>query len=397
MYFAFKSQPSDFIVSEILPYELSGNGDFFYIFFEKEKLNTMEIVLRICETMKLKREQLGIAGLKDKEGITRQRLTISQKTLKNCWGKDQFLTFLKGKLRILRTWWHDEPLAVGKNKGNHFEIRLRKREALPDKLKLELEAKLKQSRESWFPNAFWIQRFGKGNKNFKKTTKLFSGEEAIKGGYEVKFKLQAFGSMWFNAYVMKRREEQAFLLDGDIMVNNWNAFGTWIAEYREGKLQHFDYWKIKEGFEEKSYSQSGVCSVETREGCFLEPQHFLRSSDYNPELRFPSGPVLGMEQLLARAGSEARKFDDWLIAQSEFNEKGIQISERYKLYGFRRPLWIKAQHLEWSWEDNDLILNFSLPTGAYASIFLAYVLEGIDPKGCEANNLLIPNHYNKKK
>jgi tRNA pseudouridine synthase D (truD) len=44
----------------------------------------MEIVLRICETMKLKREQLGIAGLKDKEGITKQRISISKKNLKNC-------------------------------------------------------------------------------------------------------------------------------------------------------------------------------------------------------------------------------------------------------------------------------------------------------------------------
>lgn len=42
----------------------------------------------------------------------------------------------------------------------------------------------------------------------------------------MKFKLQAFGSMRFNEYVMKRREKQAFLLEGDIMVNGWNAFGT---------------------------------------------------------------------------------------------------------------------------------------------------------------------------
>ena len=52
------------------------------IFFEKEKLNTMEIVLWICKNMKLKREQLGIAGLKDKEGITKQRISISKKKLK---------------------------------------------------------------------------------------------------------------------------------------------------------------------------------------------------------------------------------------------------------------------------------------------------------------------------
>ena len=154
MYFAFKSQPSDFIVSEVLPYELSGHGDFFYIFFEKEKLNTMEVVLRICKAMKLKREQLGIAGLKDKEGITKQRISISQKYLKTCGGKDQFLAFLKSKLHILKTDRHHEPLAVGKNKGNHFEIRLRKRERLPAELKSGLESKLKKSKESCFPNAF---------------------------------------------------------------------------------------------------------------------------------------------------------------------------------------------------------------------------------------------------
>jgi tRNA pseudouridine synthase D (truD) len=34
--------------------------------------------------MKLKREQLGIAGLKDKEGITKQRISISKKNLKIC-------------------------------------------------------------------------------------------------------------------------------------------------------------------------------------------------------------------------------------------------------------------------------------------------------------------------
>ncbi len=97
-----------------------------------------------------------------------------------------------------------------------------------------------------------------------------------------------------------------------------------------------------------------------------------------------------MEQLLARAGSEARTFDDWLIAESGFNHKGIQISERYQLYGFRRPLWVKAKNLEWKRGNSDLILSFSLPTGAYASVFLAEFLKTLDPKGCEANGLIIP-------
>ena len=40
MYFAFKTQPEDFIVEELLPFQLSGKGEFLYVFFEKKLVNT---------------------------------------------------------------------------------------------------------------------------------------------------------------------------------------------------------------------------------------------------------------------------------------------------------------------------------------------------------------------
>ena len=207
--------------------------------------------------MKLKREQLGIAGLKDKEGVTKQRISISKKNLKNCWGEKIFSTFLKEKIKILKSWRHDEPLAIGKNKGNLFEIRLRAKERLPNELKTNLETKLEQQKTNSFPNAFWIQRFGKGNKNFKKASKLFEkGLIDWKLNYEVKFKLQAFWSMRFNELVMKRWNEQAFLLEGDIIVNGRNAFWSSVAKYFDNKLQHFDYWKLKEQSENKTFLES---------------------------------------------------------------------------------------------------------------------------------------------
>lgn len=246
IYFSFKAQPSDFFVSEELAFEPSGQGDFLYLFFEKCQKNTMEILETLCKATGLKREDLGIAGLKDKEGITRQRLSIGKKKLNAAGGKDFVLDQLRKEVQLLKFSFHDEPLAVGKNKGNHFRIRLRKRASLPEQLKTELEARLEVSREAFFPNAFGIQRFGKGNKNYKKAEELFRTAKPGKMNYEVRFKLQAFGSMRFNELVMKRREEKAFLLEGDLMVNGWNAFGSSVAEYREGKLQHFDYWKLKQ-------------------------------------------------------------------------------------------------------------------------------------------------------
>lgn len=374
MYFAFKQEAADFIVSEELSFELSGNWDFFYIFFEKEKENTMDIILWICKEMKLKRENIGISGLKDKIWITRQWLSISKKYLNRCGGETIFLNFLRQRVEILKTAWHNGPLAVGKNKGNHFEIRLRKREELPDEKKQTLELKLEKSKKIWFPNAFGIQRFGKGNKNFKKAKILFD-EWIKKGNYEVKFKLQAFGSMWFNEYVMKRWEENAFLLEGDIMVNGWNAFWNWIAIYQWEKLHHFDYRK------EKSLNEKSD---------FWRAKDLLRSSDHNPKLWYPTGPVLGSEQLLCPLKSKAEEYDQRIIKESGFQKKGSQISSLYKLYGFRRPLRWYPEFLSWKRKWGDLLLTFFLPTGNYASVFLAEILKDIDPQWCISNWLIIP-------
>lgn len=410
MYFSFKNTVEDFLVEEQLDFSLSGSGDFFYIFFEKEKLNTMDILMEICGKFGVKRDDLWIAGLKDKQGITRQRLSISKKRLKAAGGETQFLDFLKSKVKILETWWHETPLAVGKNKGNRFKIRLRRREELPEEKKKLLEEQLEISKKIWFPNAFWIQRFGKGNKNYKKAEKLFNEGLQGKIGYEVKFKLQAFGSMRFNELVMKRREEKAFLLEGDILVNGWNAFWTWVANYMGGKLQHFDYWKLKEQLSLREVEWNGTtkplneyhtvfasvatCPEEVGKQSsrtnFWTAKVIERDSDYNASLRFPTGAVLGMEQLLCLEWTEARSYDDWQIQESWFLKFGSEISRNYQLYGFRRPLWVKPTDLEWKREEGDLLLSFFLPTGSYASVFLASILGGIDPKGCESNGLIIP-------
>jgi tRNA(Glu) U13 pseudouridine synthase TruD len=41
----------------------------------------MDIVQHLCYGMRLERKELGIAGLKDKNGITEQRISIYKKVL----------------------------------------------------------------------------------------------------------------------------------------------------------------------------------------------------------------------------------------------------------------------------------------------------------------------------
>lgn len=347
----------------------------------------MDILQILTKHFPLQREDIGIAWLKDKIWITKQRLSLSKRKIKMCGGIQAVTTLLSQTVKILNTTWHTEPLAVGKNKGNLFHIRLRNRSSLTPQQVTTLENEIEKIKKIWFPNAFGIQRFWKGNKNFKKASKIFEQWKKFNLGYEVKFKLQAYGSMRFNEYVMKREEEWAFLLDGDIMINGMNAFGTQVAEYQNNKLYHFDYRKLKT---ESSVHKPHLPSKIKEQKDFLEPEEFLRTSDHTPQLWFPTGPVLWAEQLLCRTGSNARTYDDWLLSESRFSDYGKDISDFYHLYGFRRALWVIPQDFRYEREEKDLILTFWLPTWSYASVCLAWLLRNIDPQGCVSNGLIIP-------
>jgi tRNA pseudouridine13 synthase len=92
--FSFKQKSQDFVVTEELPFTLSNTGDVFFAFFEKRNINTMDVVNHICSRHNLSRLSLGIAGLKDKKAITRQRICIYKSALKKIGGEHAFLETL---------------------------------------------------------------------------------------------------------------------------------------------------------------------------------------------------------------------------------------------------------------------------------------------------------------
>ena len=375
MFFSFKTVPEDFLVNEILDFNLDWVWDYLYVLFEKKQLNTMEIINHICKNFNIKRNNLWIAWLKDKDWITQQWISISKKHLKQCWWQDNFLSFLNTYTKTIKIWRHSLPLSVWKNKWNYFTIRLRKRKTLPNDLILILEENIRNLSLTWFPNIFWYQRFWKWNKNFKKVLKIFSWEDKIQdNSYEQKFKFQTFWSLWFNEYTMRRRENKDIILDWDIMVNWWNAFWIDIAFFMDNKLFHFDYWKEKENI--------GWTPIR-------EPSNNLWESDYNSSKRISTWPVLWIEQLLCKQTTPWRKYDEDILKESKFLEWWYKILKQFKIYWYRRPLWILPQDLQWERENWDLILKFFLPTWCYASTYLTFLLKDIDPTWCESNNLKI--------
>ena len=123
--FSFKQKSQDFIVTEELPFTLSGTGDVFFVLFEKRNLNTMDVVNHICSTCNIPRLTLGIAGLKDKKAITRQRICIYRSALKKIGGERVFLEAISEVAKVLDTGWHTDPIGMTVPIKNGFYIRLR--------------------------------------------------------------------------------------------------------------------------------------------------------------------------------------------------------------------------------------------------------------------------------
>ena len=85
----------------------------------------MDVVNHLCNTCNISRLTLGIAGLKDKKAITRQRICIYKSALKKLGGERVFLKRLEDKVKILKTDWHTQPVGMTTPIKNIFHIRLR--------------------------------------------------------------------------------------------------------------------------------------------------------------------------------------------------------------------------------------------------------------------------------
>ena len=391
MFFQIKSKPEDFMVEEVLwGWIPSWKWDFLYIFFEKENLTTMDIVDDLTKNFHFQRDEIGIAWLKDKAWITRQWISISKRSLSKIWWEESFIQTLWNKVRILKKSYNEAWLKVASNQWNKFEIRLRARQNISKEIKNQIENNVQKIIEKWFPNCFGMQRFGKWKKNFyeakdrlKALAKEYNENWELKESdlpYHLRFLLQAYPSMYFNEYVLNRWEKWLFLLQWDILVDRFNSNWVQTAIYDFQRIYPFDYQKLKK---EKSDSN------------FFEPYISDECGDFDSNKRFSTWPMLWWNLLLPSQWTKARVRDNKLIQLAEFDEWMQQVCKIYNLWWVRRVLFIKVPDLKFEWDNNDIKLQFFLPTGSYATTLISFILQWIDHLTLKDNSLLIPRISNK--
>ena len=353
-------EPEDFIVEELPLYEPIRTGTHTFFAIRKRNLSTFEAINRIGRDLQVRTQQFGYAGLKDKNAVTTQVLSVEGVL------PEQVLKIDQPDIEVLWAEQHPHKLRVGHLQGNRFQIRLRE---IPHDALSCVERVMERLATEGVPNRFGAQRFGNKNDSHligkalvkadwnavvrymltddalqvDAIARRMQRELAKKTAEEVvmciphrlrKLFLSAYQAFLFNRVLEKRASCLGTLLEGDIAVKHDNDAPFLVVD-ATAEQSRADAFKI---------SPSGPI--------------------FGYKMRLPTGDVLALEtSLLTEDGVRFETF-----------RKVVGI----RLPGTRRPLRMPMQLHEVSAVNGEgVCLSFTLPAGGYATVVLEELMSNI--------------------
>jgi tRNA pseudouridine13 synthase len=337
----FAQNSKDFVVEEVALYKPSGAGDHLFVKIRKKGVSTWEAVQAFSERVGIKAGDIGYAGLKDKNAMSVQTLSIPAKF------EAALARFEHAAIKILEVDRHENKLKIGHLKGNRFFIRLKKVSAIDAQ---KLDSAIKAIAQYGMPNFFGFQRFGLDGDNYKKARAFLDGEAKIRGRRMQKFLISALQSERFNAWLTRRIE-----------------LSSAIASFDSKAIAN--EYKLDLSAIEASKAQN----------------HFFKLFDGDIMLHYPHGKLYFAEDL----GKESDRFATKQVAPTgvlcgykSAMAKGVAgdielaFFEDIPASGDRRYAWIFPEELngEYISKEAHYELSFYLPKGSYATALLEEAL-----------------------
>ncbi|MDW6001811.1 tRNA pseudouridine(13) synthase TruD [Vibrio mangrovi] len=321
-----KVKPEDFIVTENLGFSLDGFGEHLMVRIRKTGENTSFVANELAKACGVKSKDVSWAGLKDRHAVTEQWLSVHLPK----GGTPDFSAFLARypQIEILETTRHQRKLRPGDLLGNHFQITLT--EVSDTK---EVEQRLEMIREHAVPNYFGAQRFGNQGNNLNEARRWGRENVRTRNQNQRSLYLSTARSWIFNQIVSERIAQDCFhhLIDGDIALKGDEQF---LIEGEEALA----LWNQHVSQHEAGISAAlaGDNALPTNHDALALEQEFL---DREPDL--------------------------------------MKLIRGNRMKHERRNIALKPQQLQWKLEENEVILNFSLDAGCFATSLLRELIEVI--------------------
>ncbi len=340
-----KDSPEDFVVEELPAYEPSGAGEHLYVRFTKRGLTTEDAVRALARGAGVQARDVGVAGLKDKVGVTTQTVSLPVPAGPAREGFDaRVLALAVPGVTIHEARRHGNKLKTGHLRGNRFTVVVRGL-GLADVAAVS-EALERAGREG-IPNAFGSQRFGRDRDNAAQALAWLTGRAAgPRDPRKKRFLWSALQSEMFNAVLARRV-----------------ADGTWRLPLAGDVLRKDDSGGLFDCVDEvtdRARAERGEVS--------------------------PTGPMYGtkMREASGRPGALEREvFDERLgagfdLAQTRPYGEGTRRGLRLCIEAMTVQRMVK-QDVEQDGlsgeQDAALRVSFVLPKGAYATSVLATAVE----------------------
>ncbi|MBM4355010.1 MAG: tRNA pseudouridine(13) synthase TruD [Deltaproteobacteria bacterium] len=207
-----KARWEDFVVEEIPETAPSGEGPYIRILVEKRGWDMETLIRHLATQLEIDDTQVGYAGLKDKQAVTRQWFSVPA----DC--RDRLERVDSPSTKLLESHADDVFLKPGHLSGNRFVIRLRG--APVESLDVARTALERLARDG-LANVYGNQRFGKDLQAVETGRSVVLGEKELTGLSRLKrrFVISAFQSFLFNAYAAARIERGLLrrVLTGDVL------------------------------------------------------------------------------------------------------------------------------------------------------------------------------------
>ncbi len=322
-----KQTPEDFEVEEVPAYLPSGQGEHLYLWIEKRELNTPDAARNLARALETRPENAGWAGLKDRRAVTRQWLSFQ------CPSTPVPESFDVPGVRVLAVSRHGNKLRTGHLRGNRFRLTLR---AVPEGQEVLAERALNLLQEVGLPAYFGTQRFGFGGKNLINAYEWIVGHgRPPQKPFLRKLFVSALQGALFNAWLGERIENKTFTsaIPGDLMRKE-DTGGIFLCEEPDVDTERMRRWEIS-----------------------------------------PTGPMFGA-RMKAPVG-------DALIRESELRTRfGVTMEHLSRVERFgegtRRPARVRPEQISMKRAGPDLVLEFGLPRGAYATELVSELLKTRD-------------------
>ncbi|MHB8419721.1 MAG: tRNA pseudouridine(13) synthase TruD [Myxococcales bacterium] len=317
-----KVAPEDFEVEELPAYLPSGTGEHLYLRVEKRGRETREVAVAIAAALGVSAREVSWAGLKDRQSLSRQWLSVRTKATPAALEGDGW--------RALDISRHGNKLRPGHLRGNRFTLLLRGATGL-EAARATLEALSRRGAPNWFG----AQRFGRDGDNAALGLALLGRgghaelERARRDPFLRKLALSALQSELFNRVLACRLREAA--LDraeaGDLLQKGDDGRGPlFLCERPEEDAPRVAAFEV---------SPTGPM--------------------FGPRMRRPTG---------AQAAREASALAEAGLTEQLFEAGGDETA------GTRRALRIRPWEATAKSAPEGLKLTFALPAGAYATALL---------------------------